>query len=194
MNFKILKQTYKTRRQKNFRNFEILNKAGSTFLDDSNNPHSSSEPCFQQDQPAVFLCVQHHVRNTWQLPRGGFALSFTSPAPSCYVVSWTADAQTLTGSDNAADSLRYISVYEDWQLPAKPQHTARFTHTPNTHARANKLPYGGIIWYTPEHNFHCSSTHISTVPHSDVSPEVVIVLKAVEDRLMKCNTWLTQFN
>lgn len=41
---------------------------------------------------------------------------------SCRVVSWTADTQTLTGSDHAADSLRHVGLYEDWQFAANVAH------------------------------------------------------------------------
>lgn len=61
-------------------------------------------------------------------------------SPSCRVVSWTADAQTLTGSDNAADSLRRIVLYEDWQVAANGSTPARSV------ARQDVLPWKSLLW------------------------------------------------
>lgn len=52
-----------------------------------------------------------------------------SPVLLCLLDS-TADAQTLTGSDNAADLLCYISVYEDWQLATIGSAPARTVQPP----------------------------------------------------------------
>ena len=85
----------------------------------------------------------------------------------------------------------YSHMHTQTQGRRTPKHIHATTHS---HVHANKLPVGGIIWYTVEHHFNRGNTQISFVPFSNVSPKVVIVLNAVVDRLMERNTWLTQLN